>query len=269
MSQLWSSNDNTPYEELDQFALLACQNYNIGNETDWFGSFRGGLYGFYSRNRGVQIHNDALHNWFPPRIHDPADTDYNFSSLLFNMDSAIECLTFALNALGFAALPGGFNDVGVRKRLGNISPYNILGGMKRPALSGYATIFPNVQELWCQEEKLLLQIFELHDVSKHRTTIYQGGQISDEVPTGFFETLGVDPQKSGTWLFRPHKEIILPSEPKIPRVQRTPSGHETRNTLEDLIPRYSEFLRETGIRALEDSQANIPLPYLEFQKPEA
>ncbi len=30
------------FDELDQFALLACQRYNLGNDTDWFGTFRGG-----------------------------------------------------------------------------------------------------------------------------------------------------------------------------------------------------------------------------------
>jgi hypothetical protein len=38
--------DSKPFESLDQLALLACQDYNLGGTGDWFGEFRGGLYGF-------------------------------------------------------------------------------------------------------------------------------------------------------------------------------------------------------------------------------
>ena len=32
--------DLSPLKDLDQFALLACQPYNFGNDTDWFDCFR-------------------------------------------------------------------------------------------------------------------------------------------------------------------------------------------------------------------------------------
>ena len=38
---------------LDDFALLATQDYNLGKKNDWFGHFRGGLYGHYSRLTGA------------------------------------------------------------------------------------------------------------------------------------------------------------------------------------------------------------------------
>ena len=46
--------DLEPFESLDQLALLARQDYNLGGAGDWFGEFRGGLYGFYARLYGVQ-----------------------------------------------------------------------------------------------------------------------------------------------------------------------------------------------------------------------
>src|SRR5882724_4250978 len=36
-------------EELDKFALTACQHYNLANASNWFFSFRGGHYGVLSR----------------------------------------------------------------------------------------------------------------------------------------------------------------------------------------------------------------------------
>ena len=43
------------------------------------------------------------------------------------MDSAIECMVFALNALGYNANSTQFLDVTNEKKLKQISPYNILG----------------------------------------------------------------------------------------------------------------------------------------------
>ena len=52
--------DVGPLDDLDQFSLLACQAYNFGNTTDWFGNFRGGLYGF------VGIRLDHYASWAKP-----------------------------------------------------------------------------------------------------------------------------------------------------------------------------------------------------------
>lgn len=270
MPELLSTEDYSVFHELDQFALLACQKYNLGNEPDWFGSFRGGLYGFYARVHGVQVHNGALHNWLPPRLHTPADTDYNLSSIFFNMDSAIECFAFALNALGFATLPKGFCDITDTKKLRKISPHNILGNPPNlNPLPGYSEIFPRTQGYWQESRQILDRIFELHNVSKHRTTIYRGGQFDTDSPPGFFDSLGIKPGDAGAVLIRPHKEIILEQEPKIPRGQRAQLDRKTRETLEDFLPKFFEFLRITALLALQDSQENITLPYLEFQVPDA
>ena len=115
------------YQKLDEFALLSCQAYNYGNDTDWFGSFRGGLYGAYSRIHGICSHYHAVHAWMPrPRF--PSETEYHLASLFFNMDSFIECITYALNALGYCASGNqNFWDITSERELRRISPCDILG----------------------------------------------------------------------------------------------------------------------------------------------
>ncbi|MGB2815075.1 MAG: hypothetical protein WBC75_08320, partial [Dehalococcoidales bacterium] len=85
------------YEALDNFALLADQKYNLGDRNGWFNCFRGGLHGLYARVMGVKMHYHKLHAW-ELEVKTPQVTEYNLSSILFNMDSAIECSVFALNA---------------------------------------------------------------------------------------------------------------------------------------------------------------------------
>jgi hypothetical protein len=58
--------DLSSYKDLDNFALLANQSYNLGDNDDWFGQFRGGLYGLYNRILGVKIHYREVHSWTPP-----------------------------------------------------------------------------------------------------------------------------------------------------------------------------------------------------------
>ncbi len=116
--------DLQAFEELDRFAPLACQKYNYGNDNDWFSAFRGGLYGFYARIYGIQTHYHDVHAWMP-KVHSPTETEYHLASLFFNMDSSVECITFALNALGFAANPGSFRDVTNARELSDISRYDL------------------------------------------------------------------------------------------------------------------------------------------------
>ena len=110
MSKYEISFESSDYGRLDEFALLACQDYNLGNQGEWFGSFRGGLYGFHSRLHGLATHYNTVHAWIPvPRV--PSETEHLLASIFFCMDSAIECLTFSVNALGYAIRPKLFRDV--------------------------------------------------------------------------------------------------------------------------------------------------------------
>lgn len=261
-----SAIDIRPFHELDAFALLTCQSYNLGNETDWFGSFRGGLYGFYARFHGLTEHFRLLHEWIPPRLRIREDTEYHLASVFFNMDSAVECLTFALNALGFAAQPNGFRDVTDRQSLYGITPKDILGNPAanppREPLEGYFQIFPTLQSYWAENRQLLSRIIELHDVSKHRETIYTGGQLHLDSPPGFsnaLKALGVGDDNERKILYHPHKEILLKDKPKIPRAERMPVAREDFDTLEELVPNFQGFLQNSGELALNDSRSNISI----------
>lgn len=248
--------DLQTYDELDQFALLACQNYNYGNASDWFSSFRGGLYGSYARIQGIVTHYYDVHSW-KPRLRWPRETEYHLASIFFNMDSSVECITFALNALGFCALnDGSFRDVTKSEELRCVSPKDIIG---RTTLTGYEKVFPSIQKLWKNNNKMLSTIIEQHDVSKHRQTIYVGGMVRNDPPPGFFESLGISENALNRTLYFPSKEIILKHKPKTPSVERVSLPREDHELLENLVPDFRDFILETGIRALDDAKCNIKL----------
>ncbi len=153
--------DLRPYDELDKFALLADQGYNLGDKGDWFLHFRKGLEGLNARLFGVRIHYHEVHAWTIPKS--PLVVEYHLSSILFNMDSAIECMVYTLNALGYIASSTQFLDINDDKKLRGISPYNILGkppDFKKGFVLGYDNYFPSLKS-YCQENRdLLLKIFE-------------------------------------------------------------------------------------------------------------
>lgn len=259
------------FHQLDEYALLSCQSYNFGNESDWFGSFRGGLYGSYARVHGICSHYHAVHAWMPrPRI--PSETEYHLASLFFNMDSFIECVTYALNALGFcASSETKFRNVTCEKGLRRVSPFDILGrpnsNPPQPHLSEYDNYFPEVRKYWESKKDFLNMIFEQHDVSKHRETIFVGGKSRTNPPLGFFESIGIDPNnRLQNSLFWPMEEIIIKSDPKAPKKGRTPQPVEERVILESLVPEFQDFVEKTGWLALSDAKANIKLKVTEFQK---
>lgn len=266
--------DSEPFELFDELALLARQDYNLGGAGDWFGAFRGGLYGFYARLYGVQRHYSEVHAWLP-RVRTPVETEYHLASILFQMDSALECLTFALNALGWAAMPSGFWDVTDGRKLRRISPLDILGDLTlTPPLApkpGYTAIFPSFQALWQGQARLISQIRDLHDVSKHRRTIYVGGKRRLDTPAGFYESLGIPEESSNRedsslrTLLCPEAEIILKPDPKSPSLQRLARPVGQRDLLEDLVPSFADFINSSGAAALADAQTKVPLKETQFR----
>lgn len=268
MSKFTLKIELSTFEELDKFALLACQEVNYGNNNDWFGSFRGGLYGSYARIHGLINHYYEVHAW-RPRQRIQAETEYHLASIFFNMDSFVECITYAFNALGFCAMNDDFLDVTKSNELKRVSPYNVLGRAKtnppEPPLSGYVSIFPSVQNYWKSERNLLSTIFDQHDVSKHRETIFVGGMARNDPPAGFYESLGVGENASQKALFWPMKEIILKNNPKTPKIERDPQQIEDRVLLEDLVPEFVKFVVQTGRHALDDANAYIHLNVNQFE----
>ena len=251
-------------EKLDEFALLARQDYNLGGKGDWFGCFRGGLYGFYARIYGVRFHYREVHAWRLTHrmLREP---EYHLSSILFNMDSAIECFVFAMNALGYVVAPAEFLDVTEEKTLKRIAPSNILGTKTQAPLLGYAHYFPTLQSHWQANEAILATIMEQHDVSKHRSTIYVGGKYRADAPPGFFEALGISDDAATRFQFSPMEEIVLKPEPKTPQGKQAPvANYSDLDTLENIGQRFCEFINQTSKRALTDTRTSIKLVHETF-----
>jgi len=257
--------DLLSYQELDTFALLAVQKYNLGDKGAWFNHFRGGRNGLFARVAGVQIHYNKVHSWNLEII--PVPVEYHLSSILFNMDSAIECMVFSLNALGYIADSTQFYDVTDVRALRRINPYNILGRppkYTKDFLSGYDTYFPNLKKYWQENRDLIQIISEQHDVSKHRTTIYKGGKINSKPPPGFFKKLGIENDKEMQWLYSPMEEIILIRQPKTPWRQRENEKYQPPPLLETIAEEFCTFINTCGEKALKDAKRNIKLKYNKF-----
>ena len=255
--------DLSPYDSLDKFALLADQKYNLGDKDDWFGCFRGGLYGFYARLMGIQIHFKAVHSWdFSTKT---GLEEYHISSIFFNMDSAVECMVFALNALGYIACSSKFLDITDEKKLKEISPSNLLNPKKMT--QGYDDYFPSLKKCWHENNDLLSLIFEQHDVSKHRSTIYVGGQKRIDPPSGFFEMLGLQDDKVKQVPFMPMAEILIPPNRKVPLQKRKHIALKDIPKLEDIAEKFCEFINTCGVNALADAKTNIKLKHCEFVNP--
>jgi hypothetical protein len=246
--------DLSSFNALDAFALLACQNYNLGNDPDWFGSFRGGLYGMYARVDALVRHFFQVHSWVPVPWY-PQDAEYHLASALFAMDSSLECFTFALNALGCAVDADAFRNITDHASLKGIKPDNIIGDTPRP---GYAKYFPSVQALWVSQKTLIRTVMDQHDVSKHRSTIFRGGKVRMDPPAGFLEAMGLkdDPRRIA---IAPMEEIILIAEPKRPRATRGPVPVAEQLSFERVVRDFAKLIEATGGEALKDAKANIAL----------
>lgn len=250
--------------DLDTFALRAREGDNLGNSNDWFGAFRGGLFGFDARILGIKKHFRLVHSW-APEVRYPTETEYHVASLFFGMDSAIECFVFMLNALGHAARPSEFWDVADANTLRKVAPRNILGDTSscspKPTRPGYGTLFPKLQAHWIASRELVFTLMDLHDVSKHRQTIYTGGQLRPgPPPEGFFESVGAQDDTIKQMLLTPHSKILVKSDPKGRKTTPTPTTYYDRPVLEELVEHFRTFIERSCILARDDARANIKLP---------
>jgi hypothetical protein len=246
------------FNDLDGFAFSAQQPQNLGDNSNWFYYFRGGIHGLYARIHGVKTHFYEVHAWYP-RIRLLIETEYHLSSIFFNMDSAIECFVFALNALGNAIAPKEFLDVTNDAALREVALRNII---EPKPLPGYSLFFPTLQEHWRANQDVLNIITEQHDVSKHRHTIFHGGQARLDPPPGFYEKLGIDNNPNAQADFWPMAEIILQPEPKVPLSKcQSPTQNNTK-ILEPIAETFCEFINTTCIKAYQDATQYIKLPSL-------
>jgi hypothetical protein len=163
-------------------------------------------------------------------------------------------------------MPTGFRDVTDEKALRRISPVDILGEVgKNSALEGYARLFPTLQAAWKSKAELIARIRDLHDVSKHRRTIFSGGKVRSDAPDGFYEMLGVPDGLSHSITLRPMAEVFLQHDPKLPEVERKPQPIRKEDLLENIVPSFSVLINETGGAALADALANVPLKEKQFR----
>lgn len=182
------------------------------------------------------------------------------------MDSALECLTFAINALGFGVNPDVFLDITSARRLRIISPLNVLGSENVKALSGYGIVYPSVQQLWRSKETLLKVIFDQHAASKHRKTAFRGGTLRSDPPEGFYQELGIGDDPSARAGYCPMETILLHPQPKQPFCLGSEPDLAEWPLLEDVAPEFCDLVSESGIRLLHDAKSNIKLKETEFRK---
>ena len=259
------------FKQLETFARTANKQDNLGDKGDWLNHFIGGLDGLIARLLGVEIHYYYVHAWelvdLPGLSRNKIEyylykaTEYHLSTLFFNMDSAIECIVFTLNALGFAVDSTRFKDVINEKELSRISPKNILG-KPLDCVPGYDIYFPSLKSYWLENGDLIYKISEQHDISKHRSAIFEGGRRRTDPPLGFFERLGIE-GKTEQIVVSPWTEITLVAQPKTPWRQRDPKDSDK---LEYIAERFCIFINTCGAKAVEDAHNRIKLNYNEFIK---
>jgi hypothetical protein len=254
--------DGSPGDLLDDLALLASQGYNLGNAGNWFLNFRGGLNGIRSRCSGMQFHRRFVYEWEIGPLYN--NIEHHCSSMLFCMDSAVECMVYGLNALGQAVAPTGFRSISDSKALRLISPKDVTGLGTTAPLAGWAQVFPNFQKHFSASSAFLAQLVDNHDVSKHRRHSFSGGTVRNDPPAGFYERLGLGPRDPRRTLIAPMATVLIPKEPKLP-TDSQPSDLAAWTTLESLLTDFEAFIQE-GLRlANDDAHRTINLPVKQLQ----
>lgn len=257
--------DWRPFAELDSFALLCDQEYNFGDRDQWFLRFRGGLINLRARLYGVSIHYRALHTLGIVSVSNQIATEYNVATLFFNMDSAIECLIWALNAIGYAIDENNFIDIKNPKSLKTIGPHNIWGRDDQK-VKGYTTIFQLLTNHLVSNKRLYETIRDQHDVSKHRQTIFRGGKSQMDIPKKVWDDIGIGDNIEQQILLAPWEEIILDPNPKTFPCEKSAVSANEVPKLENITRDFAEFINECGRFALTDAKNNIKLNYDEFKK---
>jgi hypothetical protein len=172
------------------------------------------------------------------------------------MDSAFECWLFALNALGFGVDPSSFASMTKTSGLRRVRPEAIFGAPKAEIV-GFAKTYPSVGELWKTHAQDIRLIMDSHDVSKHRSATFSGGQMRMDAPPDFLASV---PGLSRTEMLigGPMSKITLPRNPKLPMSQR-PSDLAHWTDLKDLKGCFDAVMTNTVELAVMDVRANVAL----------
>jgi hypothetical protein len=232
------------FKEIDEEALRIQQGYT-GPENHWFFSFRGAMHGLSSRLYGAKLHYNYLHSWLPFR-QTMTDAEYHLANTLFNMDSSLECLVFALNALGTSQNVAHFFDITNKETLKKITSSNVIG---KASLRGYDTYFPQFKACWSRNTTLINAIIEYHDVIKHRHALAGAGQLRSDPPPGLLDGI----EENHRFTFPPFEEIILGPDTKKPLDQRyTNWQNEPYATLEQVMAGFKPLIEESLELVLND-----------------
>lgn len=177
------------YNALHQLGDHIFKNYC--NNQEWLLTYRHGLMGLLARILTVDRNYLYLHKYQKnaesnAKIINPNEVLLNFEYfagiIFFGMDSSLENFIFTINTLGFAKSADDFCDINQAESLKKISLYNILGSNYKNDFNprpGYKTYFPKIEKLFQNNKDLLLNIFNYHDVSKHRSSITCGGSSGE------------------------------------------------------------------------------------------
>lgn len=250
--------------KLEGFGQLAAMRYNLGDRSNWPFSFVMGLNGSWNRIVSLDEHCRLIYEWHPKvrvSLHDS-----NVAIALFAMDSACECLVFALNALGQAYKVDQFRDVSDESALRKISLRDVFSFGNSQPLPGWTNIYPNFQRHFATHNELLSIIIDNHDVTKHRQQGFAGGTVRNDPPPGFYESLGIpegDPRRHEV---QPMKEVLLPRKPKLPFEQQ---GKDLSDWigLETVAADFRRFLTQAVEIAIVDAERNVKLNVDGFREP--
>lgn len=239
---------------LDNLVLELKNRKKLSADKDWFLEFRGGLHGFHARIYGISNHFEVMHSWLPKK-RGITEHEYHTANLLFNMDSALECFVFMLNALGFAISPSHFHNVSNKDTLRKIKTTDITGlptkvPPEEPGVEGYRMFFPTVQKIWLRQFELIRRVVDQHDVSKHRKAIFGNGKYQTHAPLGFWRELGFEEEPPNAVNFWPIEEILLHPSPKLPLSKRLQQLE--RVTLESMTEEFVQLVNNSSAAAYKD-----------------
>lgn len=245
--------------KIDDLALLAVQTYNLGDHGRWFLCFRQGCKGFHVRLYAVETHYAQLHAW-QLRCRWHLEPEYHLASIVFGLDSALECLLYAMNAVGYGAKPAEFVDITSDKWLRSIAPWLILGSSSRAPHPAFEKYYPSVVAVWRQHRNVIEEIQRQHDVSKHRTSTYRGGRSRNDPPKGFYAALGLSDDDPRRFDFAPMAEIILDPDPRRPALAPRPAvKYEDLQTLEGLCCDFAALIERACQAWLKDARQMLVL----------
>jgi hypothetical protein len=208
-----------------------------GNDRAWVQTCRWGLRGMESRLLGIQYNSSELMK---------CDTDDYFlldsflSSIFFHMDSAFECLVFAINAIGNPLDSEKFYKVNSASELRKVNPSNVITSNR--AYEGYSHVFPKFQKYCLIKKEFINKLNDYHDVSKHRRMLDFGAMSKT-----------IDEPDGGT---KKQLEFIqLSPNPRAPHSERNFVGECYRPAyLDELLDEFKHFMRESVEVIFEDTQ---------------